>query len=195
MPHSSSNARWIAEAGICIALAKVLDFIALFKMPQGGTVSLASMAPLFFFAIRWGWKKGMLVGAVFGLVDLIGGYVVHPLQMIFDYPLAYAMCGLAGIHRPDKNKKFSDYIPWMLLATALRYLSHVVSGCIFFGSISFENGAGSLMQALSPSNWANWSIIKYSLLYNLFLIPDLIICLIVLGLLWKPLKRYLVSQN
>lgn len=195
MKKPTSSARWIAEGGICIALAKVLDLITIFRMPQGGSVTLGSMAPLFFFAIRWGWKKGLLVGGVYGLVNmLLGGYVVHPLQLIFDYPLAFAMCGLAGIPQSNKENEFKFYIPWMLLGTVLRYLCHVISGCIFFGSISFENGGGSLAQAISPSNWANSQTILYSLSYNLFLLPDLLICFVIIGLLWKSLKRYLVSQ-
>lgn len=191
-----SSARWIAEGGICIALAKVLDLITLFKMPQGGSVTLGSMAPLFFFAIRWGWKKGILVGGVYGLVNmLLGGYVVHPLQLIFDYPLAFAMCGLAGFPQSKKVNEFKFYIPWMLFGTALRYLCHFISGCIFFGSISFENGGGSLAQALLPSNWAQGPTMIHSFLYNLFLVPDLVICMVIIGLLWKSLRRYLISQQ
>lgn len=189
------SAQMIAEAGAIIALAKVLDLIVIYRMPMGGSVTLASMAPLFFFAIRWGWKAGMFVGFVYGIVNMmLGGYVVHPMQMLLDYPIAFAMCGLAGLPDARGKNDFLSYLPAMILATVMRFLMHFVSGLIFYSSIDFTESGASLIEALKPSNWA--ASIVYSLGYNAtFLIPDLLICLIVIGLLWKPMRRILRPQT
>lgn len=190
----ASSAQRLAEAGLVIALAKILDFIVLFRMPMGGSVTLAAMAPLFIFAIRWGWRWGILVGAAYGLVNvLLGGYVVHPMQMILDYPLAFAMCGLAGIPANRGKTDFVSYLPAMIFATFMRFLCHVLSGMIFYSSIDFTESSASLMSALSLENLSSGAV--YSLGYNgTFLLPDLIICLVVIGLLWKPLNRLLRPQ-
>ena len=46
MNHNKT--RMIAEGGMAIAIAFVLNFIVLFHMPQGGSVKAASMVPLMF---------------------------------------------------------------------------------------------------------------------------------------------------
>lgn len=191
---SVSSAQRLAEAGLVIALAKILDFIVLFRMPMGGSVTLAAMAPLFIFAIRWGWKWGILVGGAYGLVNvLLGGYVVHPLQMVFDYPLAFAMCGLAGLPVNRGKTDFISYLPAMIFATFMRFIFHVLSGMIFYSSIDFTEQGASLLAALSWDNLSGG--IGYSIGYNgTFLLPDLIICLVIIGLLWKPLHRLLRPQ-
>ncbi len=182
--HRSSlsfSAIMLAEAGVCIALAKILGSIKLFEMPLGGSITPASMAPLFLFAIRWGWKRGLLVGFAYGIVDmLIGGYVIHPAQMILDYPAAYAMCGLAGLALVKSNTNtITAHLPSILLATLMRALMHIISGLIFFGE-GRSFGAS----------------LAHSVGYNLqFLLPDVVICIVVLYLLWPPLSRVFRDQR
>ena len=40
------SARMIANAALCMALSTVLSFIKLYEMPQGGSITPASMLPL-----------------------------------------------------------------------------------------------------------------------------------------------------
>lgn len=59
----------------------------------------------------------MLVGAAYGFVQFLQGglYFVHPVELLLDYPLAFAMLGLAGL-----SNKFSDQwgmIPGIILGT------------------------------------------------------------------------------
>ena len=54
------TARMLANAALCIALATVLSFVRLYKMPQGGSITPASMLPLFLFA--WGLIPGIILG-------------------------------------------------------------------------------------------------------------------------------------
>lgn len=44
------TARMLANAALCIALATVLSYVRLYKMPQGGSITPASMLPIFLFA-------------------------------------------------------------------------------------------------------------------------------------------------
>lgn len=192
MPNKNGiSTRMVAEAGLMIALAKILSFIKLFEMPMGGSVTLASMAPILFFAIRWGWKKGLLIGLVYGLVDyLLGGYTVHPLQVLLDYPLAYMMLGFAGLQRASESDSFFSHLPSLILAVALRLAMHVLSGCVFYSTIDFTEAGASLSQAFTLSNMGAGFV--YSLQYNgAFLGADFLICLVVLALAWQPLRKRL----
>ena len=54
------TARMLANGALCIALSTVLSFITLYKMPQGGSITLASMLPMFLFAYAYGVGPGML---------------------------------------------------------------------------------------------------------------------------------------
>ena len=109
------TARMLANGALCIALATVLSFVALYKMPQGGTITLASMLPIFLFSYAYGVGPGMLVGAAYGFVQFLQGglYFVHPIELLLDYPLAFAMLGLAGL-----ANKFSD--KWGMIPGCLR---------------------------------------------------------------------------
>src|SRR4029450_8981349 len=94
------DTRVLTEAALAVALAFVLGFVVLFKMPYGGSVSL-EMIPLILLALRQGWKVGVVAGAAYGLLDLaIDPFVVHPLQLVLDYPLAFGVLGLAGFFKP-----------------------------------------------------------------------------------------------
>lgn len=190
MPSKNGfSTRMVAEAGVMIALAKILSFIKLFEMPMGGSVTLASMAPVLFFAIRWGWQKGLLVGLVYGLVDyLLGGYTVHPLQVLLDYPLAYMMLGFAGLQRASDGDGFFSHLPSLILAVVLRLAMHVLSGCIFYSTIDFTKAGASLGEAFTLSNMG--AGFMYSLQYNAaFLGVDFLICLVILALAWQPLRK------
>lgn len=116
------TARMLANGALCIALATVLSFVTLYKMPQGGTITLASMLPIFLFSYAYGVGPGMLVGAAYGFVQFLQGglYFVHPIELLLDYPLAFAMLGLAGL-----ANKFSDkwgMIPGIILGTFGRFV-------------------------------------------------------------------------
>lgn len=162
----------IAEAGIMIALAKVLSMITLFRLPQGGSITAGSMVPLILFSYRWGVGPGVAVGVIYGLIDSISGYIVHPAQFFLDYVLAYGVIGLSGKLLGNDSKSIRGYIVSIIFAFLLRFFSHFMSGVIFFGEYARE-GQSAFM---------------YSLIYNgSFLGVELIITLIIVALLWKPL--------
>lgn len=165
------NTWMLVEASMMLALAVILgEFVVLFKMPMGGSVTLGGMVPLFLFAFRWGGRKGLLVGAVYGILDMvIGFYPMHPLSIILDYPLAFAMIGLAGFFRRTP----AGYAGGILTGVVARFICHVVSGVAFYASYAPEGQ--------SP--------LVYSILYNgTFLLPEMAITAVMILVLVKLVK-------
>lgn len=169
--QSRLNAQLIAEVGVAIALAAVLHLIKLWEMPQGGSITLGTMVPLFVLALRRGPWIGALAGAIYGIFEgwiLSGGkFFYHPVQVILDYPLAFGLLGIVGF--------FSRYPAFgVTLAAAARYLSHVISGVVFFSQYA-------------PKGQPVW---LYSLGYNVtFLGPDFAVAIVLTLMVWERLSR------
>jgi len=125
------TAKMLATAAVCLALSFLLSYIQLLKMPTGGSLTAASMLPLMLFAWLYGVGPGLVTGVAYGFMQLLqDAYVVHWLQLLLDYPLAFMMLGLAGAFRKVGR-------PWALpagvaLACFGRFLCHAVSGLAFF---------------------------------------------------------------
>lgn len=170
-----NNKKWstkmLTEAGIMLALAFILGRITIFKMPQGGSITAGQMIPLIIFGIRHGAGPGILVGAVYGVLDMIfGGSIYHPVQAILDYPLAYASLGLVGFFSREflETKAISPVLKGSFLGVFARFICHVLTGVIFFGSYAPEG----------QNVWA------YSIIYNgTFLGVEFIITVIIIYLL------------
>jgi thiamine transporter len=163
------DTRVLTEAALAVALAFVLGFVVLFKMPFGGSVSL-EMIPLILLALRQGWRVGIIAGAAYGLLDLaIDTYVVHPVQLLLDYPLAFGVLGLAGLFRPTVR----GAILGTTVAVLARFVCHFLSGVIFFASYAPEG----------------WNPLLYSAAYNAaYLAPSLGIAIVVTVVLLKALE-------
>ncbi|MCX8180944.1 MAG: energy-coupled thiamine transporter ThiT [Thermofilaceae archaeon] len=127
----STKIRVIAEAAVLIALASVLSLYKIYRLPQGGSVTPASMVPILIFAVRRGLKYGVAAGLLFGLIRLyLGMYVVHPVQLLLDYPLAFGALGLAGLFKGKGDIKAS--VGGAALGIGGRFFSHWLSGVVFF---------------------------------------------------------------
>lgn len=166
------NTTMIVHIGLMLALTVILHTFRLYHMPQGGSVTLGAMVPLLLLAFRYGAVVGYMAGFAYGLINLFQDpYILHPVQVLFDYPLPYMALGLAGYFR-DR----------VLLGTVVgccgRFICHFISGSVFFASYA---PAGT-----SPY----W----YSLVFNAtYLAPELLICLFVLRVL--PVKQMLVQMK
>lgn len=154
--------RMMANASLCIALAFILSYVKLYEMPQGGSVTLASMIPILMFAYAYGVAPGLMIGFAYGLLQFVqGGWFVHPIQFLLDYPLAFAMLGFAGIAR--KLPERWGLLPGILLGVFLRFLCAFLTGVFFWGE-----GAG------------DQNVLVYSAVYNgAYLIPETMICLVI----------------
>jgi thiamine transporter len=159
------STRILAEIIMLVALAGALSLVShsFFSLPQGGSINLG-MVPIFWLALRRGWKIGLFAGTVFGMVDLaIEPFIVHPVQLILDYPLAFACLGLAGFFQTRP-------VVGVVVGVTGRFISHFVSGVVYFATYA-------------P---AGMSPIVYSAIYNgAYLIPSMIVCAVVIGILQK----------
>ncbi len=173
MPSSKSRFRpkLIAEMGVAIALAAVLHMVKLWEMPQGGSITLGTMVPIFIISLRRGPAVGVITGALYGLLEggiISGGkYFYHPVQVILDYPLAFGLLGLAGFF--PKHPAFG-----VSVAALARYASHVVSGAVFFAQYA-------------PKGQPIW---LYAFGYNAtYLGPDFVVAIILTLLVWERVSR------
>ena len=174
------TSRRIAYAAMCIAIAFVLSCIKLFRMPQGGTVTPAAMLPLILFAMAFGPAQGMVVGCAYGFLQLIEDpYIIHPVQLLVDYPMAYGVMAVACIALliPERAERLR--LPAaVLLAYAARLVMATVSGVVFFAEYAGEQ-----------------NVLIYSVVYNAsYLVPEaLIACALTLipgmGRLTRLLKN------
>lgn len=160
----------LVETAIVAALAIVLNMYTPFQLwPNGGSITL-TMVPIAILAFRRGIISGMTAGLITGLILLVlpGAFYAHPVQIILDYPLAFALLGIAGWSSIKKNttKQSTQNIKVIIgLFTAgiLRLLSHFLSGIIFFADYAPKGQ----------------SVYVYSFVYNAsFILPEIIISII-----------------
>lgn len=150
----------LVHGALCIAISFVLSYFKLFSMPNGGSITLASMLPLMVYSNRYGAKYGVMAGVVYGFLQYIQNpEMTHWVQMIVDYPVAFGVIGLGGLVRGEKNLVFS-----VLIGGTLRFLCHLFTGAVFFGEYAA----------------AGQSAFMYSLLYNApYLFADVAICVVI----------------
>lgn len=187
MERNMNNTKFLVNAGLMIAIATVLSYIKLFELPQGGSITFASMVPIFLISFKYGLKKGIFTGIIYGILQFIlqPSGVVHPLQLILDYPLAFGLLGLSGIfsdkilNKNLNNLKKSFYIIVGILISILgRFFCHLISGAIFF-----KQYAG----AKNP--WI------YSAIYNgSYLSLELLVSCIVTILILNIFNKYLFKS-
>lgn len=157
-----------ASSGLMLAMAVILTAFPFYRMPNGGSVTLGGMLPLFFISFAYGPEVGMLAVFAYSLMNLVmAPYILHPVQVLFDYPLPFMALGLAGCFP-------RHHMAGITAAVAVRLFFHFLSGVVFFGSYA-------------P---AGTSIYLYSFVTNLtYLLPNLVICLVFYRLL--PVERFL----
>jgi thiamine transporter len=162
----------IAETVMFVSLATVLSYIKIFSLPQGGSVTAASMVPILWLALRRGPKVGLFAATVYGLVQFtLQPYIYHPVQVLLDYPVAFGLLGVAG---------FFQKRPYVGVCVGIfgRFFAHFLSGIIFFASYAPEG--------MNPA--------VYSAVYNGgYMLVELVISLYVIYLLRasKVLKLYM----
>lgn len=188
---NNSKIRTTAEIGLTVALSAVLGLLAVWHMPQGGSVSFV-MLPLFVLAILRGPAVGLIAGALYGVVDfIIAPYPpVHPAQLLLDYPLAFAACGLAGLFAARWSSLWAEgrggrafwvaALPGIVIGAVGRYIAHVLSGLIFFAAYAVEAGHAPLI---------------YSLAYNSFVLVSAAACALVAFAVLPPLQRLFASAR
>ena len=163
-----SRTQALVYGALSITLAFVLSYFKLFSLPFGGTITLFSMLPIFAYAAYFGPARGFTAAFAFSLLEVIqGAYIVHPVQFILDYFVAFTCLGLASFF--PKNLPLGSAVGGFA-----RMLASTVSGAVFFGSYAADYGFTNV--------WA------YSLVYNFFSIGvDTLLCVVVAAM--PPVQR------
>ena len=148
------DSKTMARIGLALALATILDFIKVIDLPNGiGSINLGSVVPIIVIALFYGPEIGMLTGLLFGLINLIiSPYIVHPLQVLFDYPLPYMAVGLAGYF---KNKKLIGASVGMFF----KFIFHFISGFLFFGQFAPNGWSPALYSFIANASYVGSNLI------------------------------------
>jgi thiamine transporter len=133
------NTHVLSEIAVLAALSVVLYTLTIFTLPYGGSVTAGCMVPIIWLSYRRGTRVGVVGGLVFGLAALVVDVIrlpyspiIHPAQVLLDYPLAFGAIGLAGTVKA--NVTTSPIYPaiGVAIATCARFLSHFIAGIVFW---------------------------------------------------------------
>ena len=180
---SNKKIKAMTEGAILVAAATALSYVKLLELPQGGSVCIG-MLPIFLFCARWGWKESFLTAFAYGMLQLIfdGAYAWGPWSMLLDYLLAYGVLGVAGFFWKRKNGLFTGTV----VACICRFIIHFISGITIY----------KIYEPTEVLNHVYTNPYLYSAVYNgSFLAIDMVLCLIIFAILYKPLKRYITTQD
>lgn len=178
------------------AICAVMPFL---NLPFGGGFTIASMLPIIIVAYMYGTKWGLLTAFTYSILQMLLGFntvsaffLPGDSQMIWwravlviliDYVIAYSVLGLGGIFR-NKFETKKALVLGSVFAIFLRYLAHIVSGAIFFGTWAewfftqdgFPTWGEKILEIFSGASLAT----VYSIIYNgTYMIPEIIITAIV----------------
>ena len=178
-----TRVRMLCEGALLVAAAQILSYVKFLELPNGGSLTPA-MFPVLLFAVRWGWKDGLLGGLVLGILQFMfaGGFALGWQSILGDYLLAFTALGLAGVFRGRRWGIFAGTV----LGCAGRFLVHYVVGATIWAGYM----PGEFLSMTMTSPWF------YSLLYNgVYMLPNMALALVIGALLYRPMGRYLTGAD
>ena len=164
---SKNKTKKLVFSATAIALATVVSVaIKLPSLPNGGSITLFSMLLVCLVGYWYGPVTGIIAAFAYGILQFITGpYIVHPAQILLDYPLAFGALGLSGFFYQKKQGLLLGF----LAGATGRFIFHQISGLIFYTTYveSFEGNAAAI--------WA-------STVYNLsYILPEVILTVVLLS--------------
>ena len=207
----STKTKRITESAMLLAIAIVLELLAKLLIPEypfGGQITAASMLPIVLVSYRHGLKWGFLTSFAYAVLEMFIGFKTVSaaflpgyfgdgamifnaiLMCLLDYVVAFTILGIGGIFRNRIQNPGVALMCGSLVALGLRYLSHILSGCILFTSYAewfftheaFPAWGAWLVETLNPTLLG----ILYSIVYNgLYMVPEIIITAVVALLISK----------
>ena len=136
---STLRTKKVVYGGICISISFVLSYIRILHLPQGGSITLASMFPLVLYSMIFGPISGIVAGIAYGFLQLIQDmWVVNIAQLLLDYPLAFGCLGLAGLAPAAIKNIYARTTIALVIAFFGRGFMHIISGTLFFGEYAPE---------------------------------------------------------
>jgi thiamine transporter len=200
----------LVTSSMLLAIAMVLSIIQPFSLPFGGGVTVASMAPVCIIAILYGTKQGLFAGAVYGVIQMLMGaktvaafFMPGDSQMtifaavsvcLLDYIIAYSVIGFAGVFKTKIKNTTVAVTVGTVFALCLRYVVHIISGAIFFGSWAewffTQEGFYAIGEKIMTA-FSGWGLsVVYSVFYNgLYMIPEIIITAVVTPVVYRCLLK------
>ena len=168
------DAKILAEIIVFAALSAVLYIIRPFTLPYGGSVTLGSMVPVMWLSLRRSVRAGLVAGVIFGLLALLIDLmllpyspITNPVQVVLEYPIAFAMLGLAGLFHKQSSALATIGVG---ISVLVKFILHFIAGLVFW-TYTFPEG---------------WNPVVWSAVYNgSFLLPEFIISAILIYLLVK----------
>jgi thiamine transporter len=154
------------------------------------------MAPICIIAILYGTKQGLFAGAVYGVIQMLMGaktvaafFMPGDSQMtifaavsvcLLDYIIAYSVVGFAGIFKTKIKNTTVAVTVGTVVALCLRYVVHIISGAVFFGSWAewffTQEGFYAIGGFILDSFSGEMLSVIYSAFYNgLYMIPEIVI--------------------
>lgn len=125
---------FIAVYAALFVVLEVMDNVfGLFKMPQGGSLSLSVLA-IIFASYHLGFKRALITTVIAFLVRFIvltPKDVVHPVQFVLDYILAPGSYALAVLV-PDLKISKLKFPIGVLISGVLQFAFHAISGFAFY---------------------------------------------------------------
>lgn len=139
----NSKTKKLTHSALMIALALVLSMIKFIHMPNGGSITPASMAPIILISLMYDTKWGLFTSFAYSLVQMLEGFYPPPVQtfgnyilvILLDYVIAFGVLGLAGAFaKAFKNNKVLGASFATIAVIFCRYFSSFISGMIIWGS-------------------------------------------------------------
>ena len=165
---SKNKTKKLVFSSAAIALAPVVSVaIKLPSLPNGGSITLFSMLLVCLVGYWYGPATGLISAFAYGILQFITGpYIVHPAQILLDYPLAFGALGLSGLFSQKKHGLLFGF----LAGATGRFLFHQISGLIFYTTY---------VDSLEGNVAAIWASTVYNLSY---ILPEVILTVILLSL-------------
>ena len=160
----NTNIKKFSISAIFVAVAYVLSFIKIFHLPFGGSITLFSMLAISLPSYFFGMKIGFIASFTFSLLKLIiDPYIIHPVQFLLDYTIAFSCFGITGIFRDKKWGLYTGFV----LACIIRFLSSSISGYVFFKEYAPEA----------------WNPLLYTVVYNgSYIFTECVLSLVVVSI-------------
>ena len=180
----SRTTRMLTQGAIMVALATILSLFTLYQLPNGGSVTFASMAPIIVISLLYPFRWAFLTAFAYSLVQMLLGFVPPPSQtflsfvavVLLDYVVAFSGLSLAGPISRRIGKPICGAVVGTCLVSLLRL------GCSFLSGIL-------IWDIYAPEGTPVWI---YSITYNgSYMIPEMVVTAIVVALVVKyiPLKQ------
>ncbi|MDR3215568.1 MAG: energy-coupled thiamine transporter ThiT [Bacilli bacterium] len=114
------------------AISYILSQFVVFQMPAGGSITIY-LVPILVAAFNDNFKNCLFIGIITAFLQaFIGGYVLNPIQVMFDYFIPVIVICLCGQINFFKGKDLINNLMGYVIACIIALLSYVCSGMLFY---------------------------------------------------------------